>query len=325
MKTDYKLPQFIEELSLVLKNKNLSIGYPESDDLRIQKAIKFLLEKRIFKRIYTWHETNSNSNLVSNVANDFPHLEDQVFQDQKTKYEKKLKKFNDDILRKNSRSNLMQAGFLLAQDSVDSIVSGCVFTSSDVIRSALKTVGTSEDADTISGPFIMHRGSTGETFLFADCGVVIEPTKNQLVEIAVASTKTWKKLFPDRPPVIAFLSFSTKGSAIHPKAEKIAESCQRFKEKMPDVECEGELQFDAAYDPITGKRKLPGSNLPGRANIFIFPNLNAGNIAYKITQRLAKFEAYGPLLQGLKKPFSDLSRGASWQDIVNISIINALL
>src|SRR5690606_31454109 len=136
--------------------------------------------------------------------------------------------------------------------------------------------------------FIMHKPDQA-TYLYADCGVVIAPTPRQLVDIATESVKTWRKLFPEEPPVVAFLSFSTKGSATHAAQAAVVEATNLCKEQMPDVIADGELQFDAAFDADIGQRKAPDSQVPGRANCFVFPDLNAGNIAYKITQRLGGF------------------------------------
>jgi phosphotransacetylase len=161
-------------------------------------------------------------------------------------------------------------------------------------------------------------------YLYADCGVVIAPTDRQLLDIAETSVATWRRLVPDVPPVVAFLSFSTVGSAKHEHQERMAEAAAAFKARCPDVESDGELQFDAAFDREIGAKKAPGSAVPGRANCFIFPTLDAGNIAYKITQRLAGFEAYGPILQGLAKPFSDLSRGSTDADILASAYVNLI-
>jgi phosphate acetyltransferase len=216
---------------------------------------------------------------------------------------------------------LIQAGELLHAKLVDAVISGAVYTTADVIRAAISSVGLAPGCRTVSGAFFMNRGT--ETYLFADCGVVIEPTLNQLIDISTASIQTWRKIMPAaHKPVVAFLSFSTHGSAKSDRAEKMAAAFAAFKERHPEIDCEGEIQFDAAIDAAVGQKKCPGSKVPGKANCFIFPNLDAGNIAYKITQRLAGFFAYGPILQGTAKPFSDLSRGATTEDILVSTYIN---
>lgn len=220
---------------------------------------------------------------------------------------------------------LFQAGWLLSQDSTACVIAGAVATTAQVIRAALGTVGLAPGIKTVSGGFFMERALDGkrESFYYADSGVVIEPTSEQLVDIAASSCETWRRIM-SAPPVVAFLSFSTRGSAAHPAADKVINATKLFQEKYPAIEADGELQFDAAYVKSIGDRKAPGSKVPGRANVFVFPDLNSGNISYKITQRLGGFDAYGPILQGLKQPYSDLSRGASASDIATSSMINLL-
>lgn len=162
-------------------------------------------------------------------------------------------------------------------------------------------------------------GAQGQ-FIYADCGVVPEPSPEQLCDIAIASAKTCRQLIGVEPKV-AFLSFSTLGSATSPSVEKVRQAVEILRSRNVDFVFDGELQFDAAVEPSVGKFKAPNSSVAGEANVMIFPDLNAGNIAYKITQRLARAEAYGPLLQGLSKPVNDLSRGATPEDIVVVSAI----
>jgi phosphate acetyltransferase len=217
-----------------------------------------------------------------------------------------------------ARSPLDQAAYLLSEGNVDAVVAGCVTTTAEVIRSALRGVGLSPGVQTLSGSFAMVREpSEGPKlhYMFADCGVVVDPTAEQLVDIAKGTVETFQALFPSDEPVLAFLSFSTKGSATHPHAQKMADAAAIFKAKFPAIISDGELQFDAALIAEVGHRKAKGSLVPGRTNCFVFPDLNAGNIAYKIAQRLAGFDAYGPILQGTTKPFNDLSRGAVAADI----------
>jgi phosphate acetyltransferase len=212
-------------------------------------------------------------------------------------------------------ARLAAAAELLARGDADAVLGGNIATTAEVIRAGIGGVGLAAGVRTVSGSFIMHRPD-GATYLFADCGVVIAPTVRQLVDIGSESVKTWRQLFPDVPPVVAFLSFSTKGSAVHEAQARIVEAFGLFKAQCPDVIADGELQFDAAFDAAIGRRKAPGSPVPGRTNCFIFPSLDAGNIAYKIAQRLGGFQAYGPVLQGLAKPFNDLSRGATVDDVL---------
>lgn len=212
---------------------------------------------------------------------------------------------------------LTLAGEMLTRGDVDAVLAGAVYTTADVVRAAISTVGLAPGNRTVSGSFVMHTATDpGYPLIFADAGVVIEPTARQLQDIATETVRTWKKLFPEKPPQVAFLSFSTHGSAQHPSAEKMRNAAIEFREKNPTILCDGELQFDAAWITDIRKKKAPNSPLTARANCFIFPNLDAANICYKVTERLARYEAIGPILQGLAKPFSDLSRGADVAAIV---------
>ena len=168
----------------------------------------------------------------------------------------------------------------------------------------------------------MVRGD--EEFIFADSAIVIDPSPEQLCDIAKASADTYRSLFPNKEPKVAFLSFSTNGSAKHPMTEKVVKGFELFSEKYPEIKAQGEIQFDAAYVPAIAEKKFPESKVKGDANVFVFPNLDSGNICYKLCQRVGGFDAYGPLLQGTAKSVSDLSRGASASDIVVASYISQL-
>lgn len=188
-----------------------------------------------------------------------------------------------------------------------------------------KGKATMEDAEPgisrTSGVFLMNRENTQERYIFADCAINIDPNAQELAEIAVNTADT-AKIF-DIDPKIAMLSFSTKGSAKAPQAEKVQEAAKIAKDLSPELAVDGELQFDAAFVPETAEIKAPNSDVAGKANVFIFPDLQSGNIGYKIAQRLGMFEAIGPILQGLNAPVNDLSRGSSAEDIYKLAIITA--
>ena len=188
----------------------------------------------------------------------------------------------------------------------------------DVIRSGLWT-GLKKD-NLISSSFLFWHPDHHSSFLFADCGVNVQPNSEQLLKIAEQTVSTWNSLFSD-PPNLAFLSFSTMGSAKHDSIEPIQQAVEMFKLKNPDVLCDGELQFDAAWNSDIRKKKAPNSNIKEKPNCFVFPNLHAGNIAYKITQQIGGYQAYGPLLQGFSKPLMDLSRGSTTKDIIQTAKI----
>lgn len=201
-------------------------------------------------------------------------------------------------------------------------VAGASRSSADVARAALRVVGMAPGRATLNSSFLMALPD-GRSLAYGDCAVVPEPDAEQLADIAMATADTFAAL-TGQTPVVALLSFSTKGSAEHASVEVIRQAIDRVRQARPELAIDGELQFDAAFVPHVGDSKAPGSPVAGHANVFIFPNLAAGNIAYKITERLAGAEAYGPLFQGLAAPVNDLSRGCSAEDVYNISAITAV-
>lgn len=203
----------------------------------------------------------------------------------------------------------------------DGMVSGAIHSTADTVRPALQIIKTKPGISRTSGVFLMNRENTDHRLMFADCAINIEPNAQELAEIAINTAETAKVFGID--PKVAMLSFSTKGSAKSPKVDRVVQATNIAKEMRPDLAIDGELQFDAAFVPATATIKAPDSDVAGHANVFVFPGLQAGNIGYKIAQRLGMFEAIGPILQGLNKPVNDLSRGASAEDIYNLAIITA--
>jgi phosphate acetyltransferase len=218
---------------------------------------------------------------------------------------------------------------LVAAGYAHGSVAGASRTTADVLRAALWMVGTAPGIRTISSAFYMvvraFRSMDGlpEVLSFTDGSVVPDPDAAQLADIAVAAARARRQIVGDQP-CIAFLSYSTHGSAQGPSVDRIREALRRFRESMPDVPADGELQLDAAIMPEIGRRKAPGSSVAGCANVLVFPDLDAGNIGYKLVQRLAGADAVGPILQGLAHPCNDLSRGASAADIVDVACVTAL-
>ena len=210
---------------------------------------------------------------------------------------------------------------LVALGHADVMVGGATFPSGDTIRAALWTVGTAPGVTTVSGAFYMVRD--GAVLTFTDCAVVPEPSPDQLADAAIAAARDRRLIVRDEP-VVALLSYSTKGSASGPRVERVRLGLERLAARRPDFAFDGELQTDAALAPAVATRKAPASRVAGRANVLVFPDLDSGNIGYKLVQRLGGWEAIGPILQGLARPIADLSRGATPDDIVDTAAVAVL-
>ena len=212
---------------------------------------------------------------------------------------------------------------LVALGEADGCVAGAVYPTGEVVRAALWAIGTAPGMSLVSSSFYMVLSGSETVLTFTDCAVVPEPTPGQLAEIALAAARDRHRLVGDSPRV-AFLSYSTKGSAGGPHVARVQEAAAHFQQLAPNILCDGELQADAALSPEVGERKAPGSPVAGRANVLVFPDLDAGNIGYKLVQRIGGAVAIGPILQGLARPMADLSRGASADDIVEVTAMVAL-
>lgn len=216
---------------------------------------------------------------------------------------------------------------LVKKGKADGMVAGAVNSTSNVLRAALQVVKTAPGTKLVSAFFVMcvpncEFGHNG-VFVYADSGLVENPNAEELSEIAISSAKTFKQLI-EAEPNVAMLSYSTYGSAKNPLVDKVVEATKLAQEKRPDLNIDGELQLDAAIVGSVGESKAPGSKVAGKANVLVFPDLNAGNIGYKLTERLAKAEAYGPITQGIAKPINDLSRGCKAEDIVGVIAITSV-
>lgn len=228
---------------------------------------------------------------------------------------------------KQAQDPLVFAAMLVRNGHADGTVGGAVATTSDTVRAALQVIGKHEGAALVSSFFLMvlpegHPSGRGG-MIYSDCGLVIDPTAEELAAIAQQSAVSCQALM-DETPKVAMLSFSTKGSARHSKVDKVTEATALVRAQAPALNVDGELQFDAAFVPDVGASKAPGSSVAGHANVMIFPNLDAGNIGYKITQRIGGATAIGPVLQGLAKPANDLSRGCVAEDVLHMIAVTAL-
>ncbi|MBE6996236.1 MAG: phosphate acetyltransferase [Ruminococcaceae bacterium] len=228
------------------------------------------------------------------------------------------------------RDALMQANYfgtmLVKMGYADALLGGATYSTADTVRPALQIIKTKPGSKIVSSCFIMVRDSASgerEVLAMGDCAINIAPTEDELVEIGLETAKTAKIFGVD--PKVAYLSYSTKGSGKGEDVDKVRNACAKAKAAAPELCIDGEMQFDAAVSPTVGQLKFPGSPVAGYANTFIFPDINAGNIGYKIAQRLGGFDAYGPILQGLNAPINDLSRGCNAQEVYSMAIITAAL
>ncbi len=238
------------------------------------------------------------------------------------------KKISADDAKKAIAMPLYFAAMLVRHDKADASVAGAINTTGDVMRAAIQVLGLKEGIRTVSSCFMMtlprYRDEENKVFLYADGAVVPNPNPQQLASVAVSTAQTMQNLLGTEPR-LAMLSFSTKGSAKHADVDKVLQALDILKSEHPELKVDGELQVDAAIVPEVAEKKAPGSVIAGDANILIFPDLDAGNIAYKLTQRLANATATGPIIQGLAKPANDLSRGCSAEDIVDVAAIATLM
>ncbi|HER25279.1 MAG TPA: phosphate acetyltransferase [Candidatus Atribacteria bacterium] len=327
-----KLSQLIREKAK--KNPKI-IVLPEGEEPRMIKAAETIIKEGFADLILLGREKNIKSiakelgiELSSKIKVILPKESDKLKEYAESYYQlRKNKGIKIDEAYKLMEDPLYFGALMVYHDDADGLVAGSINATGDVFRPALQTIKTAPGINIVSSSFVMvvPDCSYGENgiIVFADCALNPEPNAEQLADVAIASAATGKALVGFEPKV-AMLSFSTKGSAKHPLVDKVTEATKIAQKKKPDLLIDGELQADAALIPSIGERKAPNSKIAGKANVLIFPDLNSGNIAYKLTERLAKAEAIGPVSQGMRKPVNDLSRGCSAEDIVNVVAITVL-
>lgn len=325
--------KFLSAIKQRAKSVRKTIVLPESTDIRTIKAARIILREDLVDLIIVGKKEE-----ISKLADDYDISKATVI-DPET-YEKLdllVEKFVEirgskgitpEIARETLLKNYLYFGVLLVKcDIADGMVAGAINKTSDVLRPCLQILKTAPGTKLVSSFLLMvvpdcEFGADG-VFVFSDCGLCQNPTSHELASIAKSSADSFQALTGNEP-IVAMLSHSSKGSASHPDVDKVVEATRIAKEENPTLRVDGELQLDAAIVPEIGMSKAPGSEVAGHANVLIFPDLDAGNIGYKLVQRLAKTEAYGPVTQGIAKPVNDLSRGCSAEDIVGVVAITAV-
>jgi len=325
---------FLETMITKAKNDVKTIILPETTDMRIITAAADVLDKKIANIILIGDKAQIEKDAADNSLDISKAniIEIDKFEQMDTFIDKlvelrKHKGMTAENAEESLKNPLVFGIMLVKMGMADGMVAGAINSTANTLRPALQILRTAPGTKLVSSFFIMcvpdcEYGDNG-TFAYGDCGLIEEPDAEQLSEIAISTAGSFKSLVGTEP-VVGMLSYSTYGSAQSASTDKVIEATKLARGKAPELAIDGEFQLDAAIDEAVGKKKAPGSQYAGKANVLIFPDLGAGNIGYKLTQRLAKAEAYGPLLQGIASPVNDLSRGCSAEDITGVVAITAV-
>jgi phosphotransacetylase len=325
--------RILERSIAICRGQSSTVLFPDGEDPRVVKAALRLRREGIAMPLVLGNprklheilsQVGKRGEALDVVDPAAPELLARNARDYQALMASRGRTLSDQEAEETVRCPLAAGCLIVRRGEVLAGIAGNISSTPDVMRAGLRILGTAPGTKTVSGFFFMISPDGKKCFLYADVGVIPEPTLEQLADISISSAECYRNMMEEEPHV-ALLSFSTKGSAKHPRADRMREALELVRARDPQLVADGELQFDAAIVPEIAKAKAPGSKVAGKANVFIFPSLEAGNIAYKITERLGNYTALGPLLQGLNGGWHDLSRGCDADDVYMVALIGMAL
>ncbi|NQM56049.1 phosphate acetyltransferase [Streptococcus suis] len=317
--------KIFEQLASKLEGKKVRIVLPEGEEPRILQATKRLVNESDVVPVLLGNPERIKIYLdIEGITEGFEIIDPAHYDKYDEMVGALVERRKGEVTEEQAHELLKDVNYfgvmLVYMGVVEGMVSGAIHSTASTVRPALQIIKTEPGVSKTSGAFLMVKGE--ERYIFGDCAINIDPDAQTLAEIAINSARTARMFGID--PKVAMLSYSTKGSGAGPKVDKVVEATKIAQKLRPELDLDGELQFDAAFVPTTGKLKAPGSKVAGQATVFIFPGISAGNIGYKIAERMGGFAAVGPVLQGLNQPVNDLSRGCNPDDVYNLTLITAV-